>query len=92
MGISSKSDIEGHLSLLDQLFLGVDHLALGKLVDLETIDYLPLSILAHHRERVDEAGCDSIGIVVADDAHGGVFARLGTDPPVVHVIAGGVSS
>lgn len=90
--VSNKSNIKGHLSLLDELLLSLSHLGLGELVDGEAIDYLPLTVLADCWEGVNEVSADAIGVAVRDDSHRGEFAGLGSHKPVVHVVASSVGS
>lgn len=88
----NKSNIKCHLSLLDKLFLSLNHLGLGELVDGEAANHLPLTVLADGGERVNKVSTDAIGVAVRDNTHGGKFAGLGTNKPVVHVVTSSVGS
>lgn len=90
VALGGASDVEGHLSLLEELFLSLLELFAGEFVDLEAVDNLPLTALADHGERVYQSRGDSVGISVADHANAGILTGLGADPPVMHVVAGSV--
>lgn len=58
------SEVEGHLSFVEELLAGFGHFVAGELVDCKSIDNLPLAVDDLHGEAVVNSLGDTVFVAV----------------------------
>lgn len=64
------SETESHFAFVNKLSAGLVHFDAREIVDRETVDDMPLSLVVNlDREGIHDASRGSVGVTVTDDCH-----------------------